>query len=98
MLRDALSSALEREHDIEIVAEAANGVETLRLAMDKRPDVTLMDISMPGVDGINATRRLVNSVPEAKVLALSTHADRHFISQMLAAGAKGYIVKTCGLV
>ncbi len=98
MLRDALSSALEREHDIEIVGEAGNGVEALRLAMEKRPDVTLMDISMPGLDGINATRRLVKSMPDAKVLGLSTHADRHFVSQMLAAGAKGYIVKTCGLV
>ena len=97
MLRQALRNVLEREHEIEVIAEANNGADALRLARELRPDVVVMDISMPGVDGINATRRLLASTPAARVLALSTHAERHFIMQMLAAGARGYVTKTSGI-
>jgi DNA-binding NarL/FixJ family response regulator len=69
----------------------------LQLALDLHPDVTIMDIGMPGADGINATRRLVTSSPNLHVIALSTHAERHFITQMLSAGAKGYIIKSSGV-
>ncbi len=97
MLRQALRNVLERERDIDVVAEANNGADALRIAKELRPDVVVMDISMPGVDGINATRRLLTSTPAARVLALSTHAERHFIMQMLAAGARGYVTKTAGV-
>ena len=97
MLRQALCNVLERESDIEVVAEANNGADALRIAGELRPDVVVMDISMPGVDGINATRRLLAAVPAARVLALSTHSERHFIMQMLSAGARGYVTKTSGV-
>jgi DNA-binding NarL/FixJ family response regulator len=97
MLRQALRNVLEREHDVEVVAEANNGADALRLARELKPDVVVMDISMPGVDGINATRRLLAATPTARVLALSTHAERHFIMQMLSAGARGYVTKTAGI-
>jgi DNA-binding NarL/FixJ family response regulator len=97
MLRQALRGILEREPDIEVVAEASNGADALRLAKELTPDVIVMDISMSGVDGINATRRLVASDAGVKVLALSTHAERHFIMQMLRAGVRGYVVKTAGI-
>jgi len=97
MLRQALRNVLEREHDIDVCAEANNGTDALRMARELRPDVVVMDISMPAMDGINATRRLLAGTPSMKVLALSTHAERHFIMQMLAAGARGYVTKTAGI-
>jgi DNA-binding NarL/FixJ family response regulator len=97
MLRQALRKVLEREDDIDVVGEANNGGDTLRLAKELAPDVIVMDISMPGVDGINATRRLIGGNSAARVLALSTHAERHFVAQMLTAGARGYVVKTASI-
>ncbi len=97
MLRQALRKVLEREGDMDVVGEANNGGDTLRMAKELDPDVIVMDISMPGVDGISATRRLTGSNSSAKVLALSTHAERHFITQMLTAGARGYVVKTASI-
>ena len=94
ILRLALRVLLTREPDLEVVADASSGAEALRLAAELTPDVIVMDISMPGMDGIEATRRLVAAVPGVHVLALSTHLERHFVSQMLAAGAKGYVAKS----
>ncbi len=97
MLRQSLRQVLEHEGDITIVAEASNGPDALRLAKEMAPDVAVMDISMPGLDGINATRRLIADTPKLKVLALSAHAERHFVLQMVSAGARGYLVKTAGV-
>ncbi len=94
IFRMALRVLLEREPDIEIVADVDGGAQALRLAKELKPDVVMMDIAMPGMDGIDATRKLVAACPGVKVLALSTHLERHFIVQMLEAGASGYVVKS----
>ena len=94
ILRLALRVLLAREADLEVVADVGSGSEALRLAAELTPDVVVMDISMPGMNGIEATRQLIATVPDVKVLALSTHMERHFISQMIEAGAKGYVVKS----
>jgi DNA-binding NarL/FixJ family response regulator len=97
LLRESLRQTLEREADIKVIAEADNGLDAVRLARELKPDVVAMDIRMPGIDGISATRALLAEMPDAKVLALSAHADRHFVLQMLGAGARGYVVKTSGI-
>ncbi|MBI2318430.1 MAG: response regulator transcription factor [Betaproteobacteria bacterium] len=94
ILRMALRVLLAREPDIKVVADVDRGSEALRLAQELAPEVVVMDIGMPGMDGIDATRQLLASVPGVKVLALSTHLERHFIVQMLEAGAGGYVVKS----
>lgn len=94
ILRMALRLLLTREPDIEVVADVDRGSEAIRLAKELTPDVVVMDIAMPGMDGIDTTRRLLATSPGVKVLALSTHLERHFILQMLEAGASGYVVKS----
>ena len=96
ILRDALRGVLEREQDITVVGEANDGAEGLKLASELRPDVALMDIGLPVLGGIDATRSLVAEHPEVKVVALSTFSDRRIVLQMLDAGARGYVVKSAG--
>lgn len=96
ILRDALKGVLEREHDITLVGEAENGAQALEIAREARPDVILMDIGLPGMGGIEATRALRAEHPEIKVVALSTFSDRRIVLQMLDAGASGYVVKSAG--
>lgn len=96
ILRDALKGVLEREHDIALVGEANDGAEAIRLAQELNPDIILMDIGMPVMGGIEATRRLFTERPEIKVIALSSFSDRHIVMQMLNTGARGYIVKSAG--
>jgi len=96
ILRDALKGVLEREHDLAVVGEASDGAEALELARQLQPDVVLMDIGMPGIGGIEATRTLRAEWPETKVVALSTFSDRRIVLQMLDAGAGGYVVKSAG--
>ncbi len=97
LVREALRQLLDREPDITVVAEANDGIEVVARARDVKPDVIAMDISMPAVDGITATRTLLSEMPDARVLGLSAHSEWHFVSQMLAAGARGYVVKTSGI-
>lgn len=94
VVREALRSMLEREPDMQVVAEAGDGESALRLARDLAPELVVMDISMPGLDGIQTTRRLLAGNPVIKVLALSTYRDRRVIQQILNAGAAGYVVKS----
>lgn len=96
ILRDALKGVLEREHDLAVVGEASDGAEALALVRQLQPDVVLMDIGMPGIGGIEATRALRTEWPEIKVVALSTFSDRRIVLQMLDAGAGGYVVKSAG--
>ena len=96
ILREALRAVLEHEPDIEVVAEARDGIEALELALESPPDIIVMDIGMPGLDGIEVTRRVLQEKPEIKVVALSTYSDRRIAQQMLEAGAKGYVVKAAG--
>ena len=96
MLRDSLRRSLE-EHGFEVVGEAADGAEAVRLAGALRPDVVLMDVSMPVLDGVEATRQLCRLVPDSHVVMLSMHADGDVIARAIQAGAVGYLVKDCSI-
>lgn len=96
VVREGLRSVLEREPDIEVVGEAGDGETALALVRELSPDVVMMDIAMPGIDGIQATSRIVANSPGIRVLALSTHFDRRIVTQMLEAGAIGYVNKAAG--
>lgn len=95
IMREALCVLLEKESDMKVIGEAADGQSTLRLAQEKRPDVVIMDISMPGLNGIETTRKITAKVSGVKVIALSAYSDRRFISHMFKAGASGYLLKDC---
>jgi len=97
IVRRALRTILAAEPDMEVIAEAANGNTALRLVQELKPQVVLMDISMPNLNGIEATRRMLAESPEVKVVALSMHSDRPFVLNMLKAGATGYLRKDCAL-
>jgi DNA-binding NarL/FixJ family response regulator len=95
IVREGLRSLLEKEDDITVVAEAGNGRTAVQLANEALPDVVVMDIAMPEMNGIEATRRLTAENPEIRVLALSMHSARRFVSEALSVGAKGYLLKDC---
>lgn len=92
MMRDGLRALLERE-GLEVIGEAATGLEAIALARRLKPEVVVMDISMPGLNGIDATRRLLAEGSGAKVVGLSMNADRRYVEAMLEAGAHGYLLK-----
>ena len=92
-VREGLKRLVNEQADMEIVAEAGDGREAARLAQELRPDVVVMDVSMPGWDGLKATERLSKVCPQVKVLALTRHADHGFLTEMLKAGASGYVLK-----
>ncbi|PKO87896.1 MAG: DNA-binding response regulator [Betaproteobacteria bacterium HGW-Betaproteobacteria-10] len=96
ILRDALRAVLEHEADIALVAETDDPTKVVELARQHQPDIVIMDIGMPQISGIEATRHLLNALPATKVLALSTHSERRIILEMLDAGASGYVVKSAG--
>ncbi len=93
--RSGLKALLEKEENIEVVAEAENGRQAVKLAMDVKPDIIVMDISMPDLNGMEATRQVLSNLPEIKIIALSMHSHRRYISGMLKAGATGYLLKSC---
>jgi len=93
VVRVGLKNFLQTQEDFEVVAEAGNGEEAVSRAMEVHPDVILMDITMPKVDGLEATRRLRILCPKCLILALTVHDDKQYFMQMLAAGASGYITK-----
>jgi two-component system, NarL family, response regulator DegU len=92
MLRQGLRRSLETE-GIEIVAEASNGEDAVKIALDTKPNVVLMDVSMPTIDGIEATRRLVSADHRQRVVILTMHIDREVIERAMKAGAVGYMTK-----
>jgi len=96
MLREALRTILENPGDMVVVAETDDGGAALELARQVTPDVVVMEISLVGMSGIEATRRMLAVSPAIKVLGLSTFADRRMVLQMLQAGARGYVVKSAG--
>jgi DNA-binding NarL/FixJ family response regulator len=93
MVRAGLTELLHNRDDIEVVGEAADGAEAVERATELTPDVVLMDLSMPRVDGIEATRRICASVPGAHVVVLTSFSDRDRILEALDAGAVGYLLK-----
>jgi DNA-binding NarL/FixJ family response regulator len=95
LLRQGLRRAVE-EAGFEVVGEAADGEEAVRLAIETQPDLVLMDVTMPVLDGIEATRRLRVSVPEARVVVLTMHGEEEVVDRALRAGAVAYLLKDCG--
>jgi DNA-binding NarL/FixJ family response regulator len=95
ILREGLRNLLEQQQGFEVIAEAANGRVAISLAKKHRPDVVIMDISMAEMHGVEATRRIIAEVPGVKVIALSVHGDKRYVTSMLAAGAMGYLRKDC---
>lgn len=93
LVRAGIRSLLNSVRDIDVVGEAGNGREGLKLVRKLEPDVVLMDISMPELNGMEATARITKSHPQAKVLMLSMHNDEEYVAQSLRAGARGYLVK-----
>lgn len=94
MVREALRDVLEQDNTMQVVAAVGDGETALRMAADLAPGVVVMDVALPGLSGIETTRRLRTRHPEIKVLALSTYLDRRIIQQMLDVGASGYIAKS----
>lgn len=94
MMRDGLRAVLERETDLHVSGEAADGRTALELCSTLHPDVVVMDIGMPGLNGIEATRQVTTHHPRTKVVALSMNADRRYVHAMFEAGAWAYLVKS----
>jgi len=94
MMRECLRTSLEEQPDLTVVGEADNGRAAVELARELSPDVVIMDISMPDLNGVEATRQILRHAPGAKVIALSMHKDERYVTRMLEAGAAGYLLKT----
>ena len=95
LVRQGLRALLSASDGIKVVGEAGTGLEALELARQLHPDVVVLDIAMPVLNGIDATRRITAELPEVKVVALSMHGNRQIVIEVLRAGAKGYVLKDC---
>jgi two-component system, NarL family, response regulator NreC len=93
IFRESLAALLNRENGFEVVAQAGDGRTAVALIRKLQPAVVLMDISMPELNGIEATRQIIDQYPKTKIIALSMHSDRKFVAEMLKAGASGYLLK-----
>lgn len=93
VVRTGLKTFLESQGRFQVVAEAASGMEAIQRTLENNPSIVLMDISMPGMDGLEATRQLRKMCPASQILALTVHDDKHYFMEMLAAGASGYLTK-----
>ncbi|MCJ7802235.1 MAG: response regulator transcription factor [Candidatus Marinimicrobia bacterium] len=93
IMRDGLRNVLEEEADIEIVGEADNGRDAVKLALEKNPDIIVTDIGMHNMNGIEAARQIKNGNPNIKIIALSAHSERQIVVGMFRAGASGYLLK-----
>lgn len=95
IVRDGLRTLLEKHADIAVLGEAEDGREALQMTRKLSPDIVVMDIAMPELNGIEATRQILSEYPGVKVVALSMHSDKRFVSEMLKAGASAYLLKDC---
>jgi len=93
VVRDGVRALLEKQADMEVIGEASDGREAARLAEELRPDVVVMDVGMPNLNGIDATRRILAAHPQIAVVMLSMHQDESYVLRSLKAGAKGYLLK-----
>ena len=94
LVRQGIRQLLEREADLEVIGEATDGVETVRLARELKPDIVIMEARMSGLDSIEATRRIKTELPEASVIILTTCEEEGYIVGLLGAGATGYLLKS----
>jgi Response regulator containing a CheY-like receiver domain and an HTH DNA-binding domain len=95
IVRDGLRSLLEKQEGVQIVAEADNGRRAVELALETLPDLVIMDVTMPELNGIEATRMILKASPRCKIIALSMHSDKRYVTRALKAGALGYLLKDC---
>ncbi len=95
ILRTGLRGLIEKEHRFKVVAEAEQGRTAVQLCRELSPDVVIMDISMPDLNGIEATRQILLESPQTKVVILSVHSSRHFVGEVFRAGASAYLLKDC---
>jgi DNA-binding NarL/FixJ family response regulator len=95
LIREGLRTLISDEPNMSVIAEAEEGRTAVQLAAKLSPNVVIMDISMPGLNGIEATRQILAKSPEPKIIALSMHMERRMILEMLNAGASGYLLKDC---
>ncbi len=93
VLREGLRALVERQRDMEVVGEAGDGRTALQFVRDLQPDIVIMDVNMPGLDGIDATRLIAREYPKTRVLVLSMYLRKTFVSEMFKSGASGYILK-----
>ena len=93
IFRQGLAAILKNEADLKVVAEASDGNMAVEMMREHAPDIVVMDISMPNLDGIEATRQILAEFPGTKIVALSVHSGKRFVRDMLQAGAAGYILK-----
>ena len=93
IVREGLKTLIDKQETMQVVAEAENGLDAVQIARKLRPDVVIMDLGMPQMNGIEATREVTAHDPEIKVIALSMHSDKRFVLQMIKAGASGYLLK-----
>ena len=93
IIREGVVSLLEKQPDLNVIGEAGDGRTIVRLARELVPDVVIMDISMPDLNGVEATRQIIKELPMVKVIALSVHFDKHIVKGMLQAGASAYMSK-----
>ncbi len=95
VMREGLRILIDSETDMKVIAEAGNGREALFISTKHRPDIILMDVMMPDMNGIEAARRIRSQFENVRILALSMYDDRHYVAEMLRAGASGYLLKDC---
>jgi len=95
LMRQGLRSMLDEQEGLHVIGEADDGRTAVRLVKELRPDLVIMDVTMPDLNGIDATRQIRAENPRVKVIALSMHAERQFVMEMLGAGASGYLPKDC---
>ena len=95
VMREGLRALLKNESDLEVAGEAADGQSAFRLVSEIKPDLVIMDIAMPGLNGIETTRKIISKFSGVRVLALSAYSDRRFIFRVFKAGASGYLLKDC---
>ena len=94
LVRQGLRRYLETAEDIDVVGEAANGTEAVQLVEDEKPDIALLDIRMPEMDGLQAARAIIERQPNVGVVILTAYDDRHFVVEAVRAGARGYVLKS----